>query len=410
MKYKINLLLLFALTTATCYCQKLSLDECLQMALETNPGMKISEYELEKASILKGNSFDAPNTGIELTQNAIEGGGMDNGLRFSQEFDFPTVYVARHKVNVARHQTARMHNLSEMNRIRGEVYSAYYSLAYANEKTGIIESYIPRYREFARVARCRYEEGDASKLEFLNASQMLSQIEMIHRNALVEKENAAIALQTVIGATSSVEIEHDKMPTIDIPFDIDDFSASVNPDSKVLQNASVLAEREVSLSKQEFMPGLSISATSQLLIKGFNPYHLDRQRFRQGDFMGFSVGISIPLFFGAKRSRLIAANRDLAIARLKVEDENKRIKSEYEISLNHLKRSHEDVAYYQKGGIEEAEEIQRLANVSYQLGEIGYQEFMQNIEMTMNIRLKYLECLNEFNQSVIKLQILKGEI
>ena len=76
------------------------------------------------------------------------------------------------------------------------------------------------------------------------------------------------------------------------------------------------SERNLSLTKQEFMPGLSIGLTGQLLIKGFNPYDIERSRFDKGNFMGFEVGVSIPLFWGGQKAKVKAARREVELAEI----------------------------------------------------------------------------------------------
>ncbi|MOA50663.1 hypothetical protein D3C78_1737100 [compost metagenome] len=64
--------------------------------------------------------------------------------------------------------------------------------------------------------------------------------------------------------------------------------------------------------------------------------------------------------------------------------------------------------YFTAEGIKQADEQLRIAQVSYDLGEIGYIEFIQNMALAVQSKLNYLQTVNQLNQSVIQLQFLKG--
>lgn len=411
MKYILTLTLcLLSLQPALSQTETLSLSDCMSRAAQANPQLRISEAEVDKSRVLKGTAFNAPNTDVELTQSATEGGGMENGLRFSQDFEFPTVYVARNRVLEAGRNLAQAEYERDLNLLRGDVATAYYELLYSKNLIEILRQNLPLYQEFARIANARFEEGESSRLESINASRMLSQLELNLNSADLDCQNAFLRLGSLMAADYSFEIADKELSAIDAPAEITEFTAAASHESKVAMSEVNRAQQQVFLSKQEFMPGISVSATSQLLIKGFNPYHLERERFTKGDFMGFSVGINVPLFFGAKRSSLIAAKRDVEIARMRVDDQQARLRTEYSALLNGLVEQRKKIDYYEKEANPQAEEIKRLAKISYELGEIGYLEYVQNVETALNTQLSYLECVNQYNLSLIKLLTLKGQI
>lgn len=412
MNYKIiSILFLTSVVSNAAFGETLSLNQCLEMAEEASVQLRISAIETEKAGIIKGSAFDAPNTEVELSQSSTEGGGvMDNGLRFSQEFEFPSIYVARHKVYSARQDVADSEYKRNLNNLRGQVTETYHALLLALNKINVIEKALPQLQKFADISAIRLQEGDASRLESLNAKRMLSKTEMALVNARLEKEDASLRLATLVGAPVPVEIEMQDLKPLDAGFVSDGFILSTSPDSQVALARFSEADRMLNLSRQEFAPSLSVSATSQLLLKGFNPYHVQRDRFGKGDFMGFSVGISVPLFFGAKRARMLAAKRDLLIADLKVLDENTRVDTEYSVLVSKLGGFRTNLDYYLHEGLPQTEEMLRLSAVSYELGEIDYMEYMQNIDSVLSTKLDYLECVNQMNQTIIKLQTLRGTI
>lgn len=387
----------------------MSLAECLDSAAVYNPQLKAREMAVEKTRLLTATAFDAPNTGIELAQNATEGGGMDNGLQFSQEFDFPTVYVARRRVLKADTEVASSELSVARNSLFGEIAAAYHNLVYLKCLCRIYADRLRYYSEFARIAAERQEAGESSRIERINAERLRDNAGLESAAASGRYATAASSLASLIGMAGTVEPVEDEPVVLEYGDILEQPEIGFTAMGRLLESQIRKTEKDVFLAKQEFMPGLSLSATSQLLIKGFNPYNIERHRFDKGNFMGFSVGVTVPLFFGAKLSRLKAAKRDVEIARMVREDEEKRLTREYEEARGELAESLGRLRYYEETGLGQAAELRRLAKVSYELGEIDYLEYMENLQAASEMEAGYLESINNYNQSVIRIKTLKSQ-
>lgn len=386
------------------------MDDCLNLAMECNPGLQASQKRIDISEARIGTSVDIPNTGIELSQNAIEGPSIDNGITFSQEFDFPTVYVAKRKVLKAEAKVSREEYNEANSALRGEVFSLYYSILYEETRLGLLKKEKESYDEFSRISHIRFEDGETSRLEYLNADRMKAKMASEIETAEFSISRLKIRLGSIMGYDSDFDIKPEELPILEFGDGILAFDAAATHSSRVMNAKIEMNEKNVWLKRQEFMPGLSVSATSQLFLKGFNPYHIERSRFEKGDFMGFSVGITVPLFFGSKRSQLIAARKETELARLQLDDELQRQSAEFKNLTNELAFAGKRLEYYNKEALDRANEMRRLSQVSYELGEIDYMEHMQNIQAALEIELEYLETIEKYNQSIIKIQTLKGEI
>ena len=64
--------------------------------------------------------------------------------------------------------------------------------------------------------------------------------------------------------------------------------------------------------------------------------------------------------------------------------------------------------YYEKSALPQADLIIKTATKSYQVGEIEYVEFAQNITQAWQIKEAYLYDLQGFNQIVINIETIIG--
>ena len=389
---------------------RLSLKECIDMALANNLSYKSAEASVSQSQLMEGTSFDVPQTMVSLVQTATDGGGPDNGLKFSQEFDFPTVYAAKHKYLKSETELEKRKAEMTRNDIVREVWSLYYSLIYSREVKTIVAAQDTLYERFCQVAKARYEAGETSRLEWLNARRLWNENRLALEKALVDYAAIGLRFQTALNTDRTVEPIEERLLPIEgyIPEDTVDFS--LTPEGMVADGRLKVAKRNQSLAKQGFMPTLSVGATTQLLIKGFNPYHIDRPRFEKGDFVGFEVGVGVPLFFGSQRAKARAANKAMEAEELRMAEDKNKQTAEYQILSDDYCAARNAVEYYQNTGMPEAEEMVRLSLVSYELGEIGYEEHARNLENALAVKKAHSEALEQYNQTIIKLKHIKGEL
>lgn len=381
----------------------MSLEQCIDSAMANNPAVAAAALQVEKARILQGTAFDAPKTEITLKQETTGGGGPENGVAFGQEFEFPTLYVARHKSLSAstRLEESRFNRLAiELER---DVTLAYYDLLYQRTLINLNDSLGKIYDEFCRVASERFNAGESGRLEMMNAKRVKEKNDMELRSLKIKYAGALSELKRLTGCRVDFDIDDREFGAL--PLDPTSEYLDFNTTAKGVEaeRAVDAAERDIAVARNEFMPGIRLGATVQALIKGFNPYHVDRQRFEQGNFMGFEVGVTVPLFFGATSARLKAARTDKRIALLNREMAEAESRSESERLRATLTSVRESMEYFRTSALPDAREIERIARVSYELGDIDYLEYISNMETAYSVYREYADCLNDYNQTVINL-------
>ena len=384
----------------------LTLNQCLDSAMTLNGNITAAAMEIEKAGILKGTAFDPPKTGITLKQETTGGGGPDNGVSFSQDFEFPTVYVKRSKVLSAQQDVERGNFNIAVNDLSYQVTSTFYTLLYRNELLKLNREAGAMFNQFFNLASTRFADGDCSALEKLNATRMVEKNELERTGLLADYDRESLFLGALTGCGQPVVPADTVLCLSSYTPGMESFNYSTTPAGMLNDSEISLSSHNLTLARHELLPDLYVAATVQALIKGFNPYHIDRNRFQQGNFMGFEVGISVPLFFGAQRSRIKAAEADLSIARLRKETAAMEAETRYGKLLTELDKATATLNYYTTKALPQADEIKRLAEISYEYGEIDYMEYLGNIETYFSIRKDYLDAVNEYNQTIITINSL----
>lgn len=387
----------------------MTLQDCLRTALEHNFDIRARKAETDKAAMLQKTAVDLDMTTFSLSQDPTSGGSPDNSWSVSQDFRFPTVYSARRKA--LRSETALREKslLVTQHDVKKEVTAAYYTLLYTRDVMKIYEEQDTIYRKFLELATGRYKMGEAGSLEKMNAERLYRENKLTWHQVEKNFREAQLALQFQIGTDEEVVPADPAFSVITSPFAGEEYNYGGTPWAAMAEKQEEAGENNLKVEKRGFLPAFSLSLSNQLVIKGFNPYNVDRSPFEKGSFMGFEVGVSVPLFFGAQKARVKAAKQELLLTKIKAQQTEYRHRNLYRQALNEYARAQKDLDYYVREGNPGADRMLEISRVSYEKGDIGYVEYIQNLQTAADIHLRYARALNTYNQSVVMLNYLQGK-
>lgn len=384
---------------------RLGLEECIALATSNNAGLRAAQGEVDKARIMQGTAWKLDNTTLTLSQDPTSGGSPDNSLTLSQEFDFPTVYTSRRKSLKAETAVAQSRRDISAKRLAADVAEVYTLMVCALEREGILRSQDSILTEYLHLATTRYNAGEARQLEKLTAGRMLSENRLETDKVKAEFRSLQGRMRALTGGDADI-LPADSVLHV-MPFSAPrslDYSRTA--ESLLYSNEAQRAQRAVAEAKGGYLPNFSVGLRTQLVLKGWNPYNVDRSSFSKGDFMGFEVGVGFPLFFGSTKAKVHAAQKDRELTALLARQAMARQEGEYLAQREKLLSAQKRIDYYRNEGLHEAGEMMRIAKVSYENSDIGYVEYVQAMLEAMNTRMKYAEAVKEYNLAVISLKEL----
>jgi cobalt-zinc-cadmium resistance protein CzcA len=384
-----------------------SLDECIRLAMDNNLTLKSGRMAIERAKELQGTAFNMDKTGFSMSQDPTAGGSPDNSLSVSQSFAFPSVYTTRHGLLKAETNLEKARLEVSVNELVKEITGAYYQLLHAKENIQIAQEQDKIYKQFVFLASAKFKAGETNRLEVMQAERLYNENKMEIQKAGKDFQNIQLTLQQWLNTNEPVEPQEDSLPVMAFSSPLQPLDISQTPFNRIYENRLKVSEKNLSLQRQEFLPDFNFSLRSQFLLKGFNPYSIARERFEPGNFMGFEVGISLPLFFGEQRAKTRAAQKEVEMLRTEQENALSSLQKEYQAAINACENAKASVDYYIHTGNKQAEEMARISQLSYEKGEIGYVEYIQNLKTVAEIHLQYANAVNELNQAIIRLNFFE---
>lgn len=406
---KICLLAMAASLAAAAYTQeRMSLERCLATAQERNLTLRSGRIAIERAVELERTAFDPEKTSLTLSQDPTSGGSPDNALTLSQSFEFPTVYGTRRSVLKAETQLEKARLEVSRNELRREVEAGYYELLYTIEKRRILTKQAEIYKRFLFIADAKLKAGEAGRLEWVNARRLSRENDIALDNARKDERIAALNLQRWMNTDSTIVPAEDSLVTIEEAPALM-FNPLATPIINTLDQQLRVNERGVKAARQAFLPDINLAASTQMVISGFNPYNIDRSRYDKGSFMGFEVGVSMPLFFGSRKAKLKAAKHDVELVQAQRKEVAVELESRFKAALENYQKAKTSLDYYREAGAAQADEIERISQTAYEKGEIGYVEYVQNLQTALDIHNQYAMAINDYNQAVITLNYIQGK-
>lgn len=379
----------------------MTLNEAMRITLENNQQIRTSRLNIEKEESITGKAFSIPRPKLFTEFEGVKGSLSEAESRkigISQELEFPTNYFLRSDVQSSQILIAKEELNERSNLLKAEVKRKYSELLYKNKELDNAREIAVIYSDFTKIAAKKYEVGETSNLEVLGAKVNRIKYENQVSNIESEIRSLRTELRTLMNVTYDItpSDEFDFQPYNVSMSELFNKAVDNNPSMKVMKHKKEKFSNQLSLSRGELLPDISLSYYRQKLA-GDNGY------------WGMELGLGIPLWFwGEESGKIKESGYDLKIAsseelslRNTLTNDLTRAVEEYENSMRQMK-------FLGDEALKEAEEIFRQAKISYAEGAIGYVEYLQALTIVHDVRTQYLNSIYNYRSSVITIEEITG--
>jgi cobalt-zinc-cadmium resistance protein CzcA len=307
-----------------------------------------------------------------------------------QDFLFPTIYFAGKKLNKATYNMES--SAYEINKrlVELELVSSYYRLQYELEKENVYRKLDSFYKTFAYAAKRRFETGETNYLEKITAQAKQKQLQTVYKQSQEDVSSALVNLQKIVQSENEFTIKRKVLDKLDL----ETLSVNENPGMTYFEHKKSLFQAKINYEKQLLLPDISLN-----YFQGSNSnlnYNLS----------GYQIGLKIPLLFSGNASKIKASKIAQEIVEQQAEDYKIKLNAKQIQFLSQLRKYEEALFYYDEEGKTLSEEIFKTAKFSYKNGEIDFFQYILSLENAFGILLTYLDNLNLYNQTVIKINYL----
>ncbi len=374
--------------------KEVSASEAVQLAMEHNNFLQASAKRMKQSEQLLGTAFtiEKPQFYYNFDQNNIAANGKPLDVYgISQMIQFPTIYGVQSKLEKQKIKLAYQQYKIDEKTVTKEVYKSYYNVVY---QENLAQQYIfldSLYRLFEKAASKRYAAGEIKLLEKLNAEAKQKEISIKLTQIKEDISKANTNLHQWIQSDTFIQVQKMALPKLEV----EHFNEQEHPGLLYMNATQQLSQIALRIERQRLLPDLEFSVF-QGTNNGVNAL----------TYNGFQVGVSLPLWFAAPKSKINAAKTQTQIDSDNYLDYKIRLQSKYQSLLSDLAKHEEALLYYETTGKKLSSEITLNATKAYKSGAIDFLQFVHLIETANNIQITYLNNLNDYNTSVLEINFL----
>lgn len=372
----------------------LSLERAIEIALQNNIELNTSKLRVDQAKSLKPTAFSIDKTEFFYgydQNNMGENGHPLNIVGVEQSFNFPTVYTSQYKVNKTAVSLSEKELENRKIVLMKDVSKAYYEIGYLMNKEYYYRYLDTLYQNLTNEVERKYKNGGATNLELLNVKAKHQQIVLSITNLTHDRAIAIRKLMVLMNISSPVNIP--RMEPVELMVKNMPIRSTSGFQYKELETQ--IHKNILNVEKNLLLPDITLS-----YYNGTNKYPGSK------NYSGFQVGLSIPLFFSAQRSKIESGKIAVSISKNEEDKYLLNLKLRREELMSEVRKLRESLSYFTTTGKKLGAEIVSSAKEGYESQEIDLFEYVQSIENAMIIEVEYLDWLAKYNNVVLELNYL----
>ena len=384
----------FASGVSAAESERLSLQEALRLASRNNPRVVETRQEAEAAKGRWIQTRTLPNPEVEVSttelSQGLKGGSTvgDDSLSISQEMDVLGKFWLRGRAGKAEYQAAQ-HTLERVwSEVAFDVTRAYNALLLSRQQIGVSQEALEFTRRFLDQVQLRHSAGEVRRNELLRAQIEVAKAE----NAVLQAEKQvtldAASLNILLGrnATASV-IPSDELAYEPKDLDADRLLAQAldrRPDLKASESLVQARKKQWQLAIHDILDNPTVTAIGT------------RERGEERTAKVFGLAITLPLpFWNQNQGAIREARAELNKTEAERDALRREVGLEVISAIAEAQLAQRQVTVW-KTGIEQANELVRLAAQQYRDGDINFLTYLEHLSAVKETKLAYIEALANY--------------
>lgn len=407
---------LMSAQTAFAAAVEINLDKAIEMALQTNPTVKISEAESSAAKAQKDEAKASRWLSIDYTHKTARGGYYDSAdgaaphNTHSNGFDASIPLYTGGKLSGTIEQAVQNYKSSEYGvdesyqAVKLSATNGYYSVLEAIDTVKLSKESVERLSAHLQNVQAQYDVGVVARVDVLRSQVELADAEQ----TLIKAQNAydlAVAdLNNIIGMPHGTELkvtESLQYNKYDNPMEnCINFALANRPELFQAEAGIEAAKASVKVAKSGYMPQVAASAS--------NDWSSANWPGDDGENWGVGISVSMNVFdSGVTAAKVRAAEANL----YKAEETYRQTKDSVQLDVRNsylsLREAEKRIAT-SKVAVESAQEDYRISQLRYQAGVGTNIDVMDSQVALTQAQNNYVQALYDYNTSSASLAKAMG--
>ena len=392
-KFLFFFLLLAVVSPFTAKAQeKVTMDQAIELAQQNHPRLKIASAAIRQLKAARGEVLE-----LSSTEMNYSWGQLNGELRKDKQWEVTqglgsllTPFYKNALVN-RQVETGTFYRQIVEKEVVAEVKRAWAYYLYACNLRALYNDQNKLAEQLQRMGELRYHQGEITLLEKNMTTSMAADMKNRLFQAQEEEKLALSRLNWVCYADRPLVPVDTALVQFPVDYQAPSFS---EVHLNYFQSQANEAKAQLNVERSRFFPELSFGYVRQdiLPLKGLNSW---------------MVGVSFPVYFLPRHSKVKQAKVAAVIARTEAETNTQNLYNKVSEAVASLRRQSESLRYYTTSALKEADELLKVANLQLQHSETNITEFIQAVNVARDIRRGYLETVYQYNIAALEYELFK---
>ena len=372
--------------------EKVTMDQAIELAKQNHPRLKIASAAIRQVKAGRGEVLE-----LSPTEMNYSWGQLNGELRKDKQWEVTqglgsllTPFYKNALVN-RQVETGTFYRQIVEKEVVAEVKRAWAYYLYACNLRVLYNDQNKLAEQLQRMGELRYQQGEITLLEKNMTTSMAADMKNRLFQAQEEEKLALSRLNWVCYADRPLVPADAALVQFPADYQASSFS---EVHLNYFQSQANEAKAQLNVERSRFFPELSFGYVRQdiLPLKGLNSW---------------MVGVSFPVYFLPRRSKIKQAKVAAVIARTEAETNTQNLYNKVSEAVASLRRQSESLRYYTTSALKEADELLKVANLQLQHSETNITEFIQAVNVARDIRRGYLETVYQYNIAALEYELFK---
>lgn len=380
----------------------ISLKAAIDTAIKNNAQVKNEQVKARYQQLLIRSAATIPQATLFGEVGQINSSYTDTKFGLTQSFSFPTVYAKQKELQTLEWQSSLLDVSVKERMLKKQVAEVFYNMQYIEQKKLLLQFSDSLYTDLSKKVDLRLATGETHILEKLSTENQLDQINLQRSQLREDSSILQLQFQLLLNSTRLFTFDQKEIKaTLLSPQD--SVLLEAHPLMQLAAQQKQLAEARVALEKSKLLPDLSIGLNNTS-IQGTGA---DNKNYTASHrFSTVQLGIGIPIFTKAQKSKISSAKLGKQIAENNFYTELQSLESHYQSLLVQYQKSLQAVAYFETKALKNADLLTTTANLQLNAGNINYLEWVQVVNPAISIKNDYIEAVKMLNNITIQLNYL----
>jgi cobalt-zinc-cadmium efflux system outer membrane protein len=371
-------------------------EDAVSKALKNSKNVAAALLVIQQQQQLSKTTFNIPNPEVFVESPT----GLFYTGNVTQALAFPTVYAKQYQLQKQQIGLAESEKNLTSAQVGYQVRLLYLKIQYTDSLRDQLYLQDTIYSKLVNSAQRLFDAGQIDYFQKTVVETQYGEVHNQYEQAWLSYASLVNQLKYIADIKDSLTISPFKaypIPQNSLLLSKDTALINQNTELLISKQTEAVSKKKLELQRNKALPGLAFGYFNQ--GNRNTPTNL---RFR--------FGVTVPLWFWQYKGNIDAAKTELAVSQQRSAGLQQQLFLQLLQANNELALNNQSLTYYQNTGLKKSNAIISTARRLLASGENDYISFLRNINDAYNIRLKYLEAIKNYNQSILTINYLSGKL